>query len=330
MKITLKLRNGRVKQVTSPIMQMIAHPDNLERAFKVVKTLKPYSTLRKFEIERYENLKMPRRRLAQSLLLGSFRPAARKPNVKKRHIYIPLEDMIVQHAVANYIDDFAGEIRNWDDSEDDWSWISFESDNPNQAKVHGFTSAFRSETFNIDLTSMSYNFLIQTTKRRFSDKSFLSLLSSLLIDKCFSFEDIRKSRLISLLYEMYISDIWQIVENNGGKLIFEGDFEWAVFCQNEQHARSVFFEVYYHLKEIGLNPIVDPKTRVAQDLSCGLRCREVTFIQPVPVQPRKSEESLSGVIAPGNPNITHALELIIEGLIQIYAEIINNDEDKLE
>lgn len=248
------MRKTCKEQVRSAFIELTAQPQRLRQIAESLIGKDVYGEDWEWELREILRKKMPIRKLSKALLEFRYSPAPKPPRVRKRHINVPPEDVIVMHAVASIIEQF---IELFDIGEDQ-----------NGLEIQNTTDyeyVIKARSVMSYLGTFKYDVLIKVLERRITDERFIKLVRSLLIDKKFDLVDLDPrlgSRLVSILFHMLVDDIRRIVEYNGGQFLFISINHWAAFFKSDQHAKRVFFEVYQYLKNIGIKIEINPSDEI--------------------------------------------------------------------
>lgn len=237
-------------QVRSAFTELTAQTQHLRQTAESLLGKKIHGEDWEWRLREILRRKMPIRNLSKALLESRYYPKPKQPRVRKRHVNVPPEDVIVMHAVASVIEQFI-ELFNIEAKQNDIG---------NQQSVD-FEYVIKAQTVMSHLCKFEYEVLIRVLERRITDERFVKLVRSLLIDKKFELIDLDHrsgSRLIRILFHMLVDDIRRIVEYNGGRFHFISLVHWAAYFKSDQHAKEVYFEVYQYLKGIGILIEISP------------------------------------------------------------------------
>ncbi|MBW5444758.1 hypothetical protein GE107_01590 [Cohnella sp. CFH 77786] len=248
-------KNGRNKN-QSAFIKLTAQPQHLRKIAESLMGKEVYGEDWEWELWQIVRKKMPIRNLSKAILESRYYPAPKSPRVRKRHVNVPPEDVIVMHAVASIIEQF---IELFNIGEDQYG---LENQQPAE-----YEYVIKSQSVMSYLCRFGYDVLIKVLERRFTDERFIKLVRSLLIDKKFDLIDLDPrsgSRLVRILFHMLVDDIRRIVEYNGGQFLFLSHVHWAAYFKSDQHAKRVYFEVYQYLKNIGIQIKINPNDEIVQ------------------------------------------------------------------
>lgn len=237
----------------SAFILLTANTQNLRNAAECLAENKFYR--KRNELNEILRLKMPLKRLAKSLNEGEFKTLLKSPKARLRHVNVSTEHAIVTYAVTKTIDNYISLFH-----------ISLDRNESGKEALGAFYIS--ESSISRYLKRFDYQVLVNVLERRITDKEFLALVRSLMIEEEFvrlDLDEEKGSPLVRLLYHMLLDDVQRIIDLGGGQILSDELGKWSAYFESRETARNAFFEIFIYLREIGLAITINQNDEIVQE-----------------------------------------------------------------